>query len=460
MPSSRLTYSSATTRGRWAGAARSVARARPAVCVVCRPAPSSRKRKGGAGMAHPGRAFTVSGEHQHAQRAGWPGRQTASACQTRCRAPGASPAPRHGGRCGGRSSARSGANRMGRATISETTQAGHGQLDDHHAVERAVEQRQRHAHRDLEQRQPQQLAAAAARGVAASANGRKRGAEPRPARMAPPGAAGQHVQERRHARPARCRSRWPRVRARGLPAVQRRLGGRRSVSQRQALRHDGRASGHRAGRAAHRVHGGQQPGCAGRTVNSIDARQRGAQAASTRRARRRPRSGSASPSPPRGRTRPAPGPACRPRRKSIAAPPSVAGTRSRASCTSVGDRSMASTWAPRPRGFHRQRAGASSRRPARAGRAGRPGSHDSSVARMRSRPARTVARMRLTGRVRGQPLPGLGGRCGRSRSRSRRGALVGGRAQVHGRVSMSGGWGRAGWGRSGRWRRAGGRAQS
>ena len=43
MPSSSATYSSATTRGRVAGGARSVASARPAVCVVCTPAPSSRK---------------------------------------------------------------------------------------------------------------------------------------------------------------------------------------------------------------------------------------------------------------------------------------------------------------------------------------------------------------------------------------------------------------------------------
>ncbi len=41
MPSSSITYSSATTRGRDASGARSDASARPAVCVVCRPAPAS-----------------------------------------------------------------------------------------------------------------------------------------------------------------------------------------------------------------------------------------------------------------------------------------------------------------------------------------------------------------------------------------------------------------------------------
>ena len=42
MPTSSITYISATTRGREASAARSVASARPAVCAVCMPAPTSR----------------------------------------------------------------------------------------------------------------------------------------------------------------------------------------------------------------------------------------------------------------------------------------------------------------------------------------------------------------------------------------------------------------------------------
>ena len=43
MPNSNITYISATTRGRDSGVARSVANASPAVCVVCMPAPTSKK---------------------------------------------------------------------------------------------------------------------------------------------------------------------------------------------------------------------------------------------------------------------------------------------------------------------------------------------------------------------------------------------------------------------------------
>ena len=76
--------------------------------------------------------------------------------------------------------------------------------------------------------------------------------------------------------------------------------------------------------------------------------------------------------------------------------PSDSGRRSCASATSVGDRSIATTSAPR-----RAASMASAPVPQPASRMRRPfrssGSQDSSVARMRSRPARTVARMRPTG---------------------------------------------------------------
>ena len=45
MPTSSITYIRATTRGRAAAGARSVASARPAVCTVCAPAPTSRKAR-------------------------------------------------------------------------------------------------------------------------------------------------------------------------------------------------------------------------------------------------------------------------------------------------------------------------------------------------------------------------------------------------------------------------------
>ena len=51
MPSSSITYISATTRGRVSSLAWSVARARPAVWAVCRPTPTTRKAKAAAAGA-------------------------------------------------------------------------------------------------------------------------------------------------------------------------------------------------------------------------------------------------------------------------------------------------------------------------------------------------------------------------------------------------------------------------
>ena len=48
MPTSKAAYISATTRGRVSAGARSVARASPAVCATCRPAPTNRKARAAA----------------------------------------------------------------------------------------------------------------------------------------------------------------------------------------------------------------------------------------------------------------------------------------------------------------------------------------------------------------------------------------------------------------------------
>ena len=48
MPISSITYIRATTRGRVSSSARSVASARPAVCAVCRPIPTTRKANAAA----------------------------------------------------------------------------------------------------------------------------------------------------------------------------------------------------------------------------------------------------------------------------------------------------------------------------------------------------------------------------------------------------------------------------
>ena len=94
----------------------------------------------------------------------------------------------------------------------------------------------------------------------------------------------------------------------------------------------------------------------------------------------------------------APGRACRRLRKSHASPcPASAGRRSRASATSVGDRSIATTSRAAARGFDGQRAGAAAGvEQAPAAQVGRQPA-TAACARMRSRPARTVARMRPTG---------------------------------------------------------------
>ena len=59
-------------------------------------------------------------------------------------------------------SARNGAKTQRQGDHQRDQPGRHAELDDHHAVERAVQQHHRHADRDLEQRQPQQPAAAAA----------------------------------------------------------------------------------------------------------------------------------------------------------------------------------------------------------------------------------------------------------------------------------------------------------
>ena len=93
----------------------------------------------------------------------------------------------------------------GSDTISATSQAGTPSSTIITRLSVPVEQHHRHADRDLEQRQAQQPRAAAARRVAASANGRKRG----PTRVQPRArAALSRFIAARAPAPARCRSRW------------------------------------------------------------------------------------------------------------------------------------------------------------------------------------------------------------------------------------------------------------
>ena len=294
-------------------------------------------------------------------------------------------------------SARNGANTQRQRDHQRDQPGRHAELDDHHAVERAVEQHHRHADRDLEQRQPQQAAAAAApasprRRTAGSAG--RAGSTPRRQRVvhAP------HARAQLHA-PARCRSRARRARcAPDAPAGERRRPRRAapavasactgSIAGARSLRGNSRptacitASGGvrgakvnstervgaaRRGRASardrvagavvdQRVHGDDMVEAAERRVEHVADAEVDRAAAEIARACARAR----------GR------------------PASATGR----SPTHVG---------AAPRRLDRQRAGAAAGVEHARSRADRPAASRAACARIRSRPARTVARMRPTG---------------------------------------------------------------
>ena len=236
--------------------------------------------------------------------------------------------------------------------------------------------------------------------VAASANGRKRGPSMRPriARAAASdltaaASSARELQRLRDVEAARdpldaAPAASPRgLRDRAEPARQRASRPARSP-----------ARGRRAGRACRRRAWPRAPASAARTVKSERA------LGAPRRARpaparcRRRGSGSASPSRPRSRSCPRPGRACRRRRKSMRAGAEVA---RRALARERRPASARGRWRSPARRARAasigQRARCRSRRRARARRAGRPAASRAACARIRSRPARTVARMRPTG---------------------------------------------------------------
>ena len=263
MPSSSITYSSATTRGRdvrpargrWPAPARRSA-------SVCRPAPTSRKASAAPTWPTPGRAVRLAGEHQQRERHD---RQAAELQQRAEPDVGhAPPAEDRAVRVGAEADQRAERREHQRQRHHQRDQPGrHAQLDDHHAVERAGEQHHRHAHRDLEQRQPQQPAERQL-GAAASANGRKRGPS---ARQLPRTAMSLSAVSSACASPApaRCRSRWrcARVRA-GAPVARAPARLDRRAQRRPADRLDrGRAVAARE-QPADGMHRGEQPACAAR----------------------------------------------------------------------------------------------------------------------------------------------------------------------------------------------------
>ena len=161
-------------------------------------------------------------------------------------------------------------------------------------------------------------------------------------------------------------------------------------------------------------------GVRGAKVKSTDCSARAGEAGQRRGPRRRRRSGSASPWRPRGRSGRAPGRACR-RRGSRSRPRrDRCGMRSRARPTSVGDRSIATTSAPRRAASTAKRAGAAAGIEHARGRAGpraaRPAACRASGRgrRGRWRGCGRPARPRSAATT---PRP----RCGRSRSAARRG---------------------------------------
>jgi hypothetical protein len=153
MPSSSITYISATTRGRGSSGARSVASARPAVCTsACRPRPAG--RPGRADWPSQAGPSVVAGQQQQRERHD----RQAAELQQRAHPDVGHAAPAEAERwC--RSGSRQRAERRGQQRQRHHQRhqpGGHAQLDDHHAVERAHHQHRGHAHRDLEQRQAQQ----------------------------------------------------------------------------------------------------------------------------------------------------------------------------------------------------------------------------------------------------------------------------------------------------------------
>ncbi len=172
--------SAASRRGRrrCAGAcsrgARSVASARPAVCVVCMPAPTSRKARAALIWPTIDRPMGVAGQDQQRER------HDREAAELQQRADPdighAPPAEHRAVSVGAVADQRAQRREHQRQRHHQRDQpAGDAELDDHDAVERAVEQHDSHADRDLEQRQPQQPAERQLARSPTSANGRKRG---------------------------------------------------------------------------------------------------------------------------------------------------------------------------------------------------------------------------------------------------------------------------------------------
>jgi hypothetical protein len=158
MPTSSITYISPTTLGCSSTGTRSVASARPTVCTICTPAPTSRKAS--AALECRSRAAHRPPDRitrQHQQREG----HDREAAELQHRAlpdvGNAAPAERGFVDVGAVADQRAERREEKRQRNHHAHQRrGHLQLDDHHAVERAHQQHQRHADRDLEQRQAQQ----------------------------------------------------------------------------------------------------------------------------------------------------------------------------------------------------------------------------------------------------------------------------------------------------------------
>ena len=155
MPISNITYISATTRGRASAGARSVASARPAVCVVCKPGADQQEGERRTGVADPGRAVGVARHHDQCERHD---REAAELQQRADPEVGhALPAEHRAVRVGAKADQRAERREHQRQADHQRDQPGrHAHLDDHHAVERADEQHHRHAHGHLEQRQAEQ----------------------------------------------------------------------------------------------------------------------------------------------------------------------------------------------------------------------------------------------------------------------------------------------------------------
>ena len=189
MPSSSITYSNATTRGR-DSSRREVRGEREARGLGrVQPGADQQERERGCDVADPERAVRIAGEQDQRERHDREAAELQQRAEPDVRH--APPAEDRAVRIGAEPDQRAERREHQRQRHHQRDQpGGDAELDDHHAVQRAGEQHHRHADRDLEQREPQQPGQWQFRGGRVGERQEAR-ADPRP-RLRDAGAPGFH----------------------------------------------------------------------------------------------------------------------------------------------------------------------------------------------------------------------------------------------------------------------------